>query len=273
MPDDGSARMRRRMRRFGDHVVLAAGCARGIGAAVATSFAAEGAAVVVGDRRADDARALVESIRAEDGVAEFVPLDVTDSTSVKNFVADAARRFGGIDVVFNCAGISIGGTVDGISEDAWDALFSVNLRGQFLVCKYALPELRKRGGGAIVNTASALGYANLPYMGAYAATKAGVLALTRAIALEVGADGIRCNSIAPGTIDTPMVREAAEEQGASADQILADAGSMHLLNRVGDPQEVAELVLFLASDEASFITGSDFAVDGGLRAQLAAGSG
>jgi NAD(P)-dependent dehydrogenase (short-subunit alcohol dehydrogenase family) len=200
--------------------------------------------------------------------ATYVHCDVAEAAQIRAAVERAVELHGGLDVVFNNVGVVRYGTVEELPVEDWDATLAANLRAQFLACKYAIPHLRARGGGAIVNTASALAHGAQPTTAAYAASKAGVLGLTRSIAIDHAHEGIRCNSISPGTIDTPLVRVAAATFGDDVEPVIAEWGRAHPVGRVGTPEECARVVLFLASDEASFTTGSDYAVDGGLRAKL-----
>lgn len=252
-----------------NQVAIVVGGARGIGGATAEAFAREQAKVIVADVLEEDGAATVERIESSGGVASFYKCDVSSSADVRALIAFAVTTFGGIDVLFNNVGIVRYGKVDELSEDDWDVTLRTNLSGMFYACKYAIPEMRKRGGGSIVNTASALAHGSQPLTSSYAASKGAILALTRTIAIDYASEGIRCNSISPGTINTPIVQIAAKQIDAkNPDRLIASWGEMHPLGRVGEPDEVANLVLFLASHEAEFITGSDYAIDGGIRASL-----
>ena len=256
--------------RFTGKVALVCGGARGIGAATARRFATEGAAVVVADVLEHEARETVLDIGRTGGQALFVPCDVSHSPAVQAVVREAVNTFGGIDVLFNNVGIARAGKVDELSESDWDVTLGTNLRGMFLACKFAVPEMRKRGGGAIVNMASAMGHASLASSVSYSASKGAVLALTRSIAIDHAPEGIRCNSVSPGTVDTPLVRAALGSLPAAvADELLKGWGRVHPVGRIGKAEEVAAVVTFLASSDAAFVTGADFRVDGGLLAGLA----
>ena len=256
-------------KRFAGKSVIVIGGARGIGAATARAFAAAGAAVTIGDVLSAEGEGTAAEIASAGGTALFRRCDVAEADDVAALVQLAADSHGGVDCLFNNVGITRYGRVHELADEDWQATLAANLTGMFLACKHAIPHMLERGGGAIVNTASALAHASQPLTSAYAASKGGVLALTRTIAVDYAGDGIRCNSISPGTVDTPIVRLAAEQIDADrVEELIASWGQLHPLGRVGTADEIAATVLFLASDEASFVTGSDFAVDGGLRASL-----
>ena len=254
-----------RNNRFESKVIVVTGGGMGIGKACAQAFASEGGSVVVGDIAESAMAETVESITSSGGHAVACRADVRIASDVRGLVQVAADTFGGIDVLFNAAGVVRYGTVVDLSEDDWDFQLDVNLKGQFLTCKYAIPEMRKRGGGSIVNTASVQAFASQETVAAYAASKGGVVSFTTTVALDHARENIRCNCIAPGSIRTPMLEHSANVFGGDDPEgAMEEWGRMHPLGRVGTPEEVANLVLFLSSDESSFCTGGCYRVDGGL---------
>jgi NAD(P)-dependent dehydrogenase (short-subunit alcohol dehydrogenase family) len=256
-------------KRFKDKVIIITGAAMGIGKAAALAFASEGGSVAIADISEADGQDTVRQINEAGGEAIFVRCDVSQSEDVQRLVKETVAAFGGLDVLYNNAGVVRYGTVVELSEEDWDYQLNTNLRATFLTCKYAIPEMMKRGGGAIVNTASVQAFASQRTVVAYAASKGGVVSLTTTVALDHAPDNIRCNCIAPGSIHTPMLDMAANLfVPEDPDQAIADWGKMHPLGRVGQSEEVANLVLFLASDDSSFCTGGCYRVDGGLLSSL-----
>lgn len=253
---------------FKNKTVIITGGAKGIGEASAIGFAENGANVVIVDTDDIAGNAVVEKIQASGGNAIFVQADVSDSSQVQEIPAAAVKSFGGVDILHNNAGIQHYGTVVTTPEEEWDRVLGINLKSIFLCSKYCIPEMQKRGGGAIVNTASVQSFACQPNVAPYTVSKTGILALTKSIAVDFAKDNIRANAVCPGSVDTPMLRasakEAAEQSGKSENAIVQSWGKFHPLGRVATKEEVAELVLFLASDRASFITGASYLVDGGL---------
>ncbi|MBM3525331.1 MAG: SDR family oxidoreductase [Alphaproteobacteria bacterium] len=248
--------------RLKDKVCIVTGGGSGIGRATCRVFAREGAKVVVADRNADAATAVSKGL--PDACA--LTIDVSRSTDVRRMIDDTVARFGRLDVIVNNAGYGTFGTVVDIDEQEWDDLMAVNVRGVYLCCKYAIPAMKQTGGGTIVNVASVVASIGIRNRAAYVASKGAVAALTRAIALDHVADGIRCNAIAPGTIDTPyyddvMARapdKAAFRRGLEARQPIG---------RLGTAEEMADAILFLASDESRFALGAIVTIDGGMTAQ------
>jgi NAD(P)-dependent dehydrogenase (short-subunit alcohol dehydrogenase family) len=255
--------------RFSAKVAVITGGGAGIGKATAVAFAQEGAAVVVADIDAKAAESVAAEIIAAGGQAKAVQADVSRSADAQRISAEAVEAFGGIDVLVNNAGIQTYGTVVDTDEETWDRTINVNLKSIFLVSKYCVPEIIKRGGGAVVNMTSVQGMASQKRVVAYAATKGGIIAMTRTMALDHAPDSIRVNCVCPGSVDTPMLRWAADifvpENPAGA---IEDWGKLHALGRVANASEIAKVILFLASEDASFMTGSAVVVDGGMLAGL-----
>lgn len=236
--------------------VLVTGGGRGIGRGIVEAFVAAGARVAIADiQGAEDA--------AKEIGADTIGLtcDVSSSESVANALAIVAESLGGLDVVVNNAGVEAFGPLHELSEDAFDKVVSVNLRGTWLVYKHAVPLMQ--GGGAIVNVASLAGLVGFPLLGAYAAAKAGVVRMTEVMAVELRDLGVRANAICPGFIDTPMMARALTDFEAATGQPLAEIIAARQ-GRLGTPQEVASLALFLASDAAAFVNGTAITLDGGM---------
>lgn len=253
-----------------DKVAIVTGAASGIGRATAIVFAREGAQVMCADLDGDGAEATARQIEDSGGEAASIRTDVAEETDVRAMVAATVERWKRLDVLFNNAGIGFGLPVTQISVEQWDRLMNVNLRGVFLGCKHAIPEMLKTGGGAIVNTASDAGLRGSAFLSAYCASKGGVVLLTKSLAAEWAAQGIRINCVCPGVIQTPIldpfIQQLQQTSGVQPEAAWRMMAEMHPIGRVGQPEEVAKVVTFLASDEASFITGVALPVDGGLEA-------
>ena len=244
-------------------VALVTGAGNGIGAASARAFAAAGYAVVLADIDEPAAEANAHALREEGRPALAIACDVADETSIERCVARALSRLGRLDAVHANAAIGEYALLEEASIETIRRIVDVDLTGQLLLARAALPELRRRGG-SIVFTASVQGYTTLPGCVTYAACKAGLMAAARALAVEVGGDGVRVNSVSPGTIDTPMLRRDLEGMNVDeADAFLGRVESANALGRVGQPEEVASAVVWLCSPEASYVTGTDLVVDGG----------
>ena len=251
--------------RFENKVVIITGGAMGIGKACAIAFAQEGGKVAIADITEKEGLQTIREIESFGGDAIFSKCNVANTNDVKSLVEETVNAFGGVDVLHNNAGVVRYGNVVELSEEDWDLQLDTNLRGTFLTCKYVIPEMIKRGSGAIVNTTSVQAYASQEKVAAYAASKGAIVSLTTTVALDHVADNIRCNCITPGTIHTPMLEFGAELiNPENPDQAIREWGKMHPIGRVGRPEEVAKLVLFLASDDSSFCTGSSYRIDGGL---------
>jgi NAD(P)-dependent dehydrogenase (short-subunit alcohol dehydrogenase family) len=249
--------------RLKDKVAIITGGGSGIGRASAELFAREGAKVVVADFNEKAGQEAVAAIRQAGGEAIFVPVDVSDSAQVQRLVDTTLQAYGGIDILVNNAGILLFGTALDTSLQDWERVIAINLTGTFLLSKAVLPHMIARGGGSIVNLTSSTGaHDAAANTVAYVTSKGGVALLTRAMAIDHAKHNVRVNAVAPGPTDTPMLRDAM-----SPEQLDAFAATFPM-GRLGRPEELARAILFLASDEASFVTGAILAVDGGQTAQV-----
>jgi NAD(P)-dependent dehydrogenase (short-subunit alcohol dehydrogenase family) len=244
-------------------VCVITGAGSGIGQAMALRFAREGGSILAADQSGDTAEATAQLVRDAGGDAVGLQVDVRSGTQVQAMVAAAVERWGRLDVLCNNAGIlGHSGEIVDVDEAAWDTAMAVNVKGVYLGCKYAIPEMLRSGGGAIVNTASVAGMVGIPQRALYCTSKGAVIALTKQVAVAYVEQGIRCNCVCPGTIDSPWVGRllaAADDPQAMRAQLEA----RQPMGRLGTSEEVAAAALYLASDEAAFVTGASLVIDGG----------
>ena len=248
--------------RLANKISVVTGAGSGQGRAVAQLFATEGSTVVANDVDTDNGEETVELIKKAGGKSEFIRADVSSNAEVKKMMDLVEMHYGQLDVLYNNAGIrpsNLDATAVQLEEDDWDRIIDINLKGVFLCCKYGIALMLKKGYGSVINVSSVAGYAGDETNHAYAASKGGIISFTRSLAMKYGRDGIRANVLCPGMVVTPMISEFFEDE---ADYERWQ--NMAMLKRIGKPEEIAYTALFLASDEASFATGSIFTIDGGL---------
>ncbi len=250
------------MGKLDNKCAIVTGGASGIGLATVQLLVEEGAAVVIADINAEQGKQAEGQINAAGGRAVFVRCNVALAEDCQLAVQTAVEKFSRLDIVFNNAGIIRRTDVIGISEEDWDLVMAVNVKSIFLMSKYAIPEIAKQGGGAIVNTGSGWGIKGGRNAISYCASKGAVVNMTRALAIDHGPQNIRVNCICPGDTDTPMLRNEAKQLGQAEDKFMAEAAERPL-NRYAQPMEIAQAVLYLVSDAASYVTGAVLAVDGG----------
>lgn len=251
------------MNKLDGKVAIVTGSAMGIGRATAVLLAKEGAKVVVADVNEQEARETVHMIKEEGGDGLYIHTDVYQSESVKELVEQTIEKFKKIDILHNNVGIALGSTIVETTDELWDKVLGVNLGGVYRGCKYVIPHMIRNGGGSIINTTSVQALVGFAGWAAYAASKGGIISLTQQIALEYAKHNIRVNSVAPGTIETPMNTKIFDEVD-DPQKLIETWNNMHPLGRFGKPEEIAEVVLFLASDSSSFITGQCIVADGGV---------
>lgn len=254
------------MNRLHDKVALVTGAAAGIGRAVALRLAEEGASVAVTD--IEDGQEVVLEIQKAGGNAKFWPLDTTDERAVADVCSAIVRHFGHLDVLVNNAGIAgVNKPTDEITVEQWDHLMNVNVKGVFLCTKHAIPHMRKQGGGSIINMSSIYGMVGAADLPPYHASKGAVRLMSKNDALIYAKQGIRVNSVHPGFIWTPLVAALAEQSPQGSAAFRRDLDDLHPIGHVGDPDDIAWGVVYLASDEAKFVTGSELVIDGGYTAR------
>jgi NAD(P)-dependent dehydrogenase (short-subunit alcohol dehydrogenase family) len=248
--------------RLDDKVALITGGTSGIGRATALLFAQEGARVAITGRHEARGQEVVNEIEQANGTAIFVRSDVRFADECRHAVDETLRAFGRLDILFNNAGVFYPNTVPDSTEEEWDLTIDINLKGTYLMCKFALPIMIAQGDGVIINNGSGWGLVGGNEAAAYCAAKGGVVLMTKAMAVDHSLQGIRVNCVCPGDVETPMLTEDAQLRGMTWEAYLTEAAHRPM-GRIGRPDEIAKAVLFLASDDASFITGAALAVDGG----------
>ncbi len=253
--------------RVKDRVAIVTGAAMGIGKGIATVLSREGAKVAVADVNAEEGQRTVEALNREGGDALFVRTDVADEAQVRALVDQTVDRFGSLSILVNNAAIGVYTPVHETTLEAWERCLRVNLTGPFLCAKYALPHLRAAGRAAIVNIASVHAYQNVGGTAPYAASKGGLAALTRVMAIDYARDGIRVNAICPGWVYTPLIERIFRESG-DFEGMKRTVTQRQLLGRLGTPEDIGNAVLYLVSDESGFVTGTSLFVDSGLTALL-----
>lgn len=255
------------MGQLSGRVALITGAGSGVGEATARVFAMEGARVAVLDVIGDRSTAVSESIKRETGDAFAIAANVADAADMERAVETVIHRWGHLDVLVNNAGIQILGPFHTQTESDFDQLIAVNLKGVMLGCRYALPTMLEHKKGVILSTSSVLGLVGDPSLAAYGATKGGIIALTKALAVAYGPLGVRVNCVCPGDVNTPLVKEFFDYQ-PDPEAARQEVAKHYPLRRIAEPHEIANVLAFLASDKASFISGSHVIVDGGLLAEV-----
>lgn len=243
-----------------DKVAIVTGGASGLGEATVRKFIDEGAKVAIFDVNEEDGKALVKELTDAGAEVIFVKTNIADETAVKNGVAKTVDKFGRVDVLVNNAGVGNGGKVADVSLEDWRKTLSVDVDGGFLMTKHVIKQMLKNGGGAIVNMASGLGYVARPELSSYVTSKHAMIGLTQATALDYATDNIRVNAVCPGYVNTHIIDYMTTEEKENLK-------ALHPMGRLGEPEEIADAVVFLASDKSSFMTGSSLIVDGGYTAQ------
>jgi NAD(P)-dependent dehydrogenase (short-subunit alcohol dehydrogenase family) len=249
--------------RLAGKVTIVTGAGSGIGRATAIRFAEEGARVTCVDMNAD----AVRDVAAEIGdAAHAVAADVSNGTDVRAYTDETVARWGGLHAVFNNAGVNIPGVFHEVPDDVVNRTLDVNVKGCIYGCRYAIPHMLRAGGGSLINTSSVNGLVAEPFLAIYATSKGAIVMLSKGIALDYAKQNIRCNAIAPGWVDTPINYAHAEMLGG-LQEVYATIDSFQPIGRPGEPREIANVALFLASDESSFVTGSVLVADGGMTAK------
>lgn len=249
-----------------EKIAVITGAGSGIGEAIAIRFAKEGATVVLVGKTKSNLERTYDKLAPYSSQSMIYEVDVTDEAGMKQLFKDVYDRFGCIDIVVNNAGIGLAATVTETSSEDWDKLMNVNVKGVFFGCKYSIPYMQKQGGGVIINMASVAGVVGLYNRAAYCTSKAAIIGLTKSIAIDYAEDNIRVVAISPGTIETPYVDKILQnDPNKEATRKAMEARQP--IGRMGTPEEIANATAFIASDEASFVTGSNFIIDGGLVAR------
>jgi NAD(P)-dependent dehydrogenase (short-subunit alcohol dehydrogenase family) len=251
------------MKDFNDKHIIVTGGVKGIGLAAVEVFVREGAKVSILD--IDQAGEKLET--ESNGKITFIRCNVADAKAVEESMAKAIRKFGEIDVLVNNAGINRYATVTQTTEAEWDLVMNVNLKSAFLAAKYAIPSMLRKGAGVVINVSSVQAFVSQSQVAAYTTSKTAMLGLTRSIAVDYGPT-VRCVAVCPGTVNTPMLQNAIQES-PNPEEVFRECEEMHLVKKVGDPKEVAEFIAFLASSNASFMTGQAYRIDGGLGVTIA----